>query len=172
MAACAEANVSLSFHNPHGKFLAASNGFTAGNLLLYSFDPAAARKQRIARMLVDGAVHEGRGVIRSQVCQEFCNVMLHKLAAPIPPRDLEAYLEAYLESTVYPLIRVLPSPRLFAEALAIHQQTQYRVYYRFIVAAALESGVPTLYSESLQHDRLIGSLRIFNPFLEEIVDRR
>ena len=34
MAACAEANVSLSFHNPHGKFLAASNGFTSGNILL------------------------------------------------------------------------------------------------------------------------------------------
>ena len=34
MAACAEANVALSFHNPHGKFLAASNGFTSGNILL------------------------------------------------------------------------------------------------------------------------------------------
>lgn len=34
MAACAEANVALSFHTPHGKFLAASNGFTAGNILL------------------------------------------------------------------------------------------------------------------------------------------
>jgi predicted nucleic acid-binding protein len=142
--------------------------FLDSNILLYSFDPAAARKQRIARMLVDGAVHEGRGVISSQVCQEFCNVMLHKLAAPIPPRDLEAYLE----STVYPLIRVLASPRLFAEAVAIHQQTQYRFYDSLIVAAALESGVPTLYSEDLQHDRLIGSLRIVNPFLEESVDRR
>lgn len=34
MAACAEADVSLSFHTPHGKFLAASNGFTSGNILL------------------------------------------------------------------------------------------------------------------------------------------
>ncbi|KAB2638659.1 MAG: hypothetical protein DVB25_07275 [Verrucomicrobia bacterium] len=34
MAACAEANVSLSFQNPYGKFLAASNGFTSGNILL------------------------------------------------------------------------------------------------------------------------------------------
>jgi CRISPR-associated protein Cas1 len=34
MAACAENNVSLSFHSPHGKFLAASNGFTSGNILL------------------------------------------------------------------------------------------------------------------------------------------
>lgn len=34
MAACAEAGVALSFHNPYGKFLAATNGFTAGNILL------------------------------------------------------------------------------------------------------------------------------------------
>ncbi|MBB5353692.1 CRISPR-associated protein Cas1 [Haloferula luteola] len=34
MAACAEAKVALSFHTPHGKFLAASNGFTSGNILL------------------------------------------------------------------------------------------------------------------------------------------
>jgi len=134
--------------------------FLDSNILLYSFDSTDPRKQRIAKMLVDEAVHEGRGVISSQVCQEFCNVMLHKLAVLIPSRDLEAYLE----STVYPLIRVLPSPRLFAEALAIHQQTQYRFYDSLIVAAALESGAPTLYSEDLQHDRLIGNLRIVNPF--------
>jgi predicted nucleic acid-binding protein len=59
----------------------------------------------------------------------------------------------------------LPSPRLFAEALAIHQHTQYRFYDSLIVAAALEAGVPTLYSEDLQHDRLISELRIVNPFL-------
>lgn len=34
MAACAKANVALSFHNPHGKFLAATHGFTPGNILL------------------------------------------------------------------------------------------------------------------------------------------
>ncbi|MFC7339129.1 type I-C CRISPR-associated endonuclease Cas1c [Haloferula chungangensis] len=34
MAACAESNTSLSFHTPHGKFLAAANGFTSGNILL------------------------------------------------------------------------------------------------------------------------------------------
>ncbi|MCH6257837.1 type I-C CRISPR-associated endonuclease Cas1c [Puniceicoccaceae bacterium K14] len=34
MASCAEANVSLSFHNPHGKFLVATNGYTSGNISL------------------------------------------------------------------------------------------------------------------------------------------
>jgi predicted nucleic acid-binding protein len=135
--------------------------FLDSNILLYSFDPADPRKQRTAKMLVDDAIHEGRGVISSQVCQEFCNVMLHKLQTPVPAGQLAAYLEA----TVYPIIRVLPSPRLFAQALLIHQQTQYRFYDSLIVAAALESGVPVLYSEDLQHDRVIGSLRILNPFL-------
>ena len=135
--------------------------FLDSNILLYSFDPSDPRKQRIARMLVDGAAHEGSGVISSQVCQEFCNVMLHKLEPPIPSEELAAYLE----TTVYPLIRVLPSPRLFAEARLIHQQTQYRFYDSLIVAAAIESGVPILYSEDLQHDRTIGNLRIVNPFI-------
>jgi CRISPR-associated protein Cas1 len=34
MHACAEANVSLSFHNPHGKFLISSHGPQSGNILL------------------------------------------------------------------------------------------------------------------------------------------
>ncbi len=34
MAACADAGVALSLHNPHGKFLASSSGFTTGNILL------------------------------------------------------------------------------------------------------------------------------------------
>jgi predicted nucleic acid-binding protein len=136
--------------------------FLDSNILLYSFDPGDPRKQGIAKMLVDGAVHEARGVISSQVCQEFCNVMLHKLDPPVPAGQLGEYLK----STVYPLIRVLPSPRLFAEALLIHHQSQYRFYDSLIVAAALEAGVPTLYSEDLQHDRTIGTLRILNPFVE------
>jgi CRISPR-associated protein Cas1 len=34
MAACTQAGVSLSFHSPHGKFMASANGFTSGNILL------------------------------------------------------------------------------------------------------------------------------------------
>jgi CRISPR-associated protein Cas1 len=34
MGACAEAGVALSFHSPHGKLLAATQGFTSGNILL------------------------------------------------------------------------------------------------------------------------------------------
>lgn len=53
MAACAEADVALSFHTPHGKFLAASRGFTAGNILLrraqYAVADDAAKSLAISR---------------------------------------------------------------------------------------------------------------------------
>ncbi len=56
MAACAEANVSLSFHTPHGKFIAAAQGFVSGNVLLrraqyrHADDPTSSAA--IARNLV------------------------------------------------------------------------------------------------------------------------
>jgi predicted nucleic acid-binding protein len=135
--------------------------FLDTNTLLYCFDPMDSRKQRIATILVDNAVNEALGAISYQVCQEFCNVMLHKLRDTFPL----AVFDAYLATHVFPLIQVQPSPQLFREAIRIHRQTQYRFYDSLIVAAALESGAFILYSEDLQHDRQIAHLRIVNPFI-------
>lgn len=135
--------------------------FLDTNILVYCFDKTDMRKKHIAETLVEQAAMSGTGVISSQVCQEFCNVMLYKNSDEIPLRKLDAYLE----TVVFGLIRVYPSPGLFREALRIHQETQYRYYDSLIVAGALESQAPVLYSEDLQHDRRIGSLRIINPFL-------
>src|SRR5690625_3766952 len=56
MAACAEANVSLSFHTPHGKFVASTQGFTSGNILLrraqYRLADDPADSAAIARNLI------------------------------------------------------------------------------------------------------------------------
>ena len=135
--------------------------FLDTNILLYSFDKSDIRKKRIAEALVEQASLTGAGVISSQVCQEFCNVILHKNSDDIP----FSKLTAYLETVVFHLICVYPSPGLFREALRIHHETQYRFYDSLIVAAALESNAPILYSEDLQHNRRIGSLQIINPFL-------
>lgn len=41
---------------------------------------------------------------------------------------------------------------------------QYRYYDSLIVASALVAGANILYSEDLQEDRIIGNLKIVNPF--------
>ena len=79
------------------------------------------------------------------------------------PADLSDYLALML----WPHCQVLPSLALYQTATALHAQTQDRYYDSLIVAAALAGGAALLYSEDLQHGRVIGSLRIDNPFLPQ-----
>lgn len=68
MAACAEANVTLSFCTPNGRFLAAVRGFTPGNVLLRraqyrtSDDPAASAG--IAQVMVAAKLANCRAVLQ------------------------------------------------------------------------------------------------------------
>jgi CRISP-associated protein Cas1 len=67
MAACAEASVSLSFHTPHGKFVASSQSFTSGNILLrraqyrHADDPTSSAA--IARNLVSAKIANCRTIL-------------------------------------------------------------------------------------------------------------
>ncbi|TVR55560.1 MAG: type I-C CRISPR-associated endonuclease Cas1 [Puniceicoccaceae bacterium] len=67
MGACAEADVSLSFHTPHGKFLAAANGYTSGNIILRRAQYRAADQPEaslaIARNLVAAKITNSRQVL-------------------------------------------------------------------------------------------------------------
>lgn len=87
-----------------------------------------------------------------------------KKAAKIVPLD-QAFLSDYLDLILLPRCQVMPSAAIYQNALRIQQETQYKYYDCLVVAATLESGAATLYSEDLQHDRVIGPLRIVNPFL-------
>jgi predicted nucleic acid-binding protein len=88
-------------------------------------------------------------------------VARHRFAIPL---DCD-FLQDYLDHFLMPHCEIMPSRLIYQKALSIQQQTQYRYYDSLIVAAALEAGVPVLYSEDLQHNRVIGDVRIVNPFL-------
>jgi CRISPR-associated protein Cas1 len=68
MGACAEADVALSFHTTHGKFLAAARGFTIGNILLrraqYRAADQAESSLSIARNMIAAKISNCRHVIR------------------------------------------------------------------------------------------------------------
>jgi predicted nucleic acid-binding protein len=135
--------------------------FIDTNIFIYAFSPSEELKRNRALGLIHEAVASGKGLISGQVFQEFMHIALHKPSASVPPSILGEYAEHVLR----PLCQIIATPSLFARALQIHRETQYRFYDSLIVAAALESGVPILYSEDLQHERQIGSLMIINPFL-------
>lgn len=134
--------------------------FLDTNVLVYSFDRRIPEKQKRAQDLVGQALSERSGAISWQVAQEFLNVARHKFAAPL---SLEESI-AYLDQVLIPLCSVQSSPSLYRSALSIQLDTQYRFYDCLIVAAAIEIGCKTLYSEDLQAGRDIKGLTIVNPF--------
>ncbi len=135
--------------------------FLDTNLFVYSFDTLAPLKQQIARQCIEAALQTQRGVISTQVIQEFLNVALRRFARPLNVSEGREYVRIVLT----PLCQHYPSPLFYDHALLIQQQTGFSFYDALVVTAALEIGCRTLLSEDLQNGRVIEGLTIRNPFV-------
>lgn len=136
----------------------AATYFLDTNILVYAFEPDDPIKQARARELIDPS---GSWEISWQVVQEFIHVARHRFRKPLD----SAYLGDLIDFLLASHCSVSPGTHLWKQALRVQAETQYRFYDSLIVAAAIESGAPILYSEDLQHERHIGPLQIINPFL-------
>lgn len=130
------------------------------NVLIYAVAQNDPRGPRAEALLAAG------GAVGVQVLNEFVSVARRKMR--MPWKDLTEALDA---------IRVLcPSPAPITistheAALTIAENYGYEIYDALIVAAALEAGCATLYSEDLQDRQLIdGKLTIRNPFKERLTE--
>jgi len=130
------------------------------NVLVYAFSEQDVRKKARSRELYEIALVDGRGIISFQVVQEFLNTALKKF----PGQFTGDELREFLETALWPLCAVFPSAELYAHALRLREETGYAFYDSLIVAAALEAGCKTIYSEDLQHNRKLHGLEIKNPF--------
>lgn len=135
--------------------------FIDTNIFVYSFDPKDARKQNIAREIIQNALKDRAGCISSQVMQEFLHVSTKKFKPPLSHQDGLRYLNAVFA----PLCEVFTSLDLLRRSMEISDRWQYSLYDSMIVAAALQVNCAVLYSEDLQHGQQIESLAIVNPFL-------
>jgi predicted nucleic acid-binding protein len=128
--------------------------FLDTNVLLYASLQPDPRSEAARALLAR------RGTINVQVLNEFANVAARKLHRTWP--EITRALAA---------IRVLcapPRPLTLATheaGIVIAGRTGYRLYDALIIAAALEAGCDTLFSEDLHDGQVIdGRLTIRNPF--------
>jgi predicted nucleic acid-binding protein len=134
--------------------------FLDTNVLVYSFDHGSPDKQVLARKLVRDALESRRGIIGTQVVQEFLNVALRKFAQPMGTTEAREYLRCVLT----PLCQHAPSAATFDRALLVREETGYSWYDALLVAAAIETGCRWLLTEDLDNGRKIDRLTIRNPF--------
>jgi len=124
------------------------------NVIIYAFREEDRRNQTSRKLLGEG------GVTGVQVVNEFVAIARRKLGF-----DWEEVLEALaairvLCRTVLPL-----TLETHERALRIAQRYGYHIFDALVIAAALEAGSGTLYTEDLQDGQRIETLTIRNPFL-------
>lgn len=137
-----------------------SADFIDSNVFIYLFEKADQRKWQIARLLIQDALENSSAVISFQVVQETMNVISRKLVNPATHQDALQFLD----KVMYPLWKVNPSREFYRRGLDIQARYRFSFYDSLIIAAALEGGCKTLYSEDLQHGQTLQGLVIENPF--------
>ncbi len=129
--------------------------FVDTNVLIYAMAEDDPRRAQAEDLLASG------GVLSVQVLNEFVSVARRKIL--MSWKDVTEALDVF---------RILcPSPlpitiEMHEAALRIAEKHGYSIYDALVVAAALEAGCATLYSEDLHDGQIIdGQLAIRNPFV-------
>ena len=99
-------------------------------------------------------------VISVQVLNEFTSASLRKIK--ISNVELEEFLNLFIS-----IFNIRPlDVETFEAGLAVSRKYGYQHYDSMIIAAALQAGCETLYSEDMQHQQIINKrLQIVNPFI-------
>ena len=128
--------------------------FLDTNVLLYATLQPDPRSEAARALLAR------RGTISVQVLNEFANVASRKLRRSWP--EITQALAAIRMLCPPPLPLTLATHEA---GIAIAGRTGYQLYDALIIAAALEAGCATLFSEDFHNGQVIdGRLTIRNPF--------
>ena len=131
------------------------------NILFYSVDHNDAARQKRAASLLARAARELDCVIPLQAFCEFYHAATRKghLKHEIASSLVETWQDLY--PTAY------PSAKTFRNATAAVRDHNLSFWDAMLWAVVNEAGVNVLFSEDLQHGHQLGTVRFWNPFLDE-----
>ena len=133
-----------------------SKVFLDTNILVYSLDQADAAKKAKCRSLIRSLTAESRGVISTQVMQEFYVAATSKLGAdPLLTKDILRSLERFE--------MVVVSPTLIKDAIDCSIINRLSFWDALIVVSAESAQCEILWTEDLNHGQIIRGVRIENP---------
>ena len=129
--------------------------------MCYAYDSAAGAKREIARGLVEDPWNQGRGILSTQVLQEFYVNVRRKTAPSVSQEEARALVADYLAWD--PIVN---DGAAVLEAVDASHRYRLSLWDALIVVAARRGEASVLYSEDLNHGRTFGSVQVLNPFLE------
>ncbi|MEE4638930.1 MAG: PIN domain-containing protein [Wenzhouxiangella sp.] len=131
--------------------------FLDTNILVYTDDADAPDKSERAIELVEQAIRSKKGVISTQVLQEYFVTSTRKLGVAVETAKQRARLFARMS-----VIQIATSDVMAAIDLVQLHRLSY--WDALIVQAARKAECGVLLTEGLQHGQVIDGVRITNPF--------
>lgn len=133
--------------------------FVDTNVLIYAHDVDATSKHEAAKNVLRELWDERRGVLSTQVLQEFYVNVTRKIQHPISKRS------ARLVVSSYAIWCVDTTHAEISTAFRIEDEHRIGFWDALVVASALKSGANRILSEDLNAGQTIAGIRIENPFL-------
>jgi predicted nucleic acid-binding protein len=136
------------------------------NVLVYRYDPRFPGKQAVATELLRRGIESGAARLSHQAIVEFVAVTTRPLLPDGTPllAAQDARREAEELLAQFPVL--YPDEGLLRTALRGAAAYRLSWFDAHLWAYAEHFGISQLYSEDFAHDRLYGSVRAVNPFLE------
>ena len=133
--------------------------FVDTNILIYAYDISAADKHVTAVRILSELWESGRGVLSTQVLQEFFVSVTRKIPNPINEQHAINIVRDFLRWEI-----VVNDGDSILEAASLVSRYRFSFWDCLIIQAALKSGCNILLSEDLSDSQVIESLQIRNPF--------
>ncbi len=135
--------------------------FLDTNVLVYAHDTSAGTKHDLARGIVADQWTGRRGVLSTQVLQEFFVSVTRKLPKPMDTATAQKVVADLLNWEV-----VVNDGNSILGAFELLERYKYSFWDSLIVHAALQAGAAVLMSEDFSPGQHIQGMTIENPFSE------
>lgn len=134
--------------------MSGADSFFDTDVILYLFSSDAGKADTAEALLATG------GVVSVQILNELTSVARRKL-------NMSWQEVGEILAQIRALCRVEPlTIAMHTRGIEIAERYEFSIYDAMILAAALEAGCPTVYTEDLQNGQVIaGGLTIRNPFV-------
>ena len=130
--------------------------FIDTNIIIYANDRRDAGKQKKAQSVVTELMRSGRGVISTQVLQEYASVAISKLG-----QSEEVVLRQLTLLETLETIR--QTPQMIRRSVELKKTYQVNFWDACIFSNAEAAGCDVIYSEDLNTGQFYSGMKVINP---------
>lgn len=136
-----------------------ASSFLDSNVLIYTDDHDAPRKQSMALSMVDTGLANRDTFVSTQVLAEYFSAATKKLGVPADAAGAKVAIFAKLQVVELSAADVLA-------AIDLHRLHHVSVWDALVIRSARKAGCSTLWTEDLQDGRTFDGLTVRNPFAD------